>query len=139
MVRSCGDQWEDPSQSGRGNKKMESWYLVAVVAFGIAALITAVMWLKIHPFVALLTASIGVGLAAGMSPESVIDSMTSGMGNTLGFVAVVVGLGSIFGMMLEQSGGAEKLADRLVKVFGPQQAALGFRTRGVPCLHSCFS
>ncbi|MFL2861969.1 MAG: GntP family permease [Pirellulales bacterium] len=103
---------------------MESWYLVAVVAFGIAALITAVMWLKIHPFVALLTASIGVGLAAGMSPETVIESMTSGMGNTLGFVAVVVGLGSIFGMMLEQSGGAEKLADRLVKMFGPQQAAL---------------
>ena len=124
MVRSSSDQWEDPSQSGRGNKKMESWYLVAVVAFGIAALITAVMWLKIHPFVALLTASIGVGLAAGMSPETVIESMTSGMGNTLGFVAVVVGLGSIFGMMLEQSGGAEKLADRLVKMFGPQQAAL---------------
>ena len=124
MVRSSSDQWEDPSQSGRGNKKMESWYLVAVFAFGIAALITAVMWLKIHPFVALLTASIGVGLAAGMSPETVIESMTSGMGNTLGFVAVVVGLGSIFGMMLEQSGGAEKLADRLVKMFGPQQAAL---------------
>ncbi|MDA7886250.1 GntP family permease, partial [Pirellulales bacterium] len=103
---------------------MESWYLVLVVTVGIAALITAVMWLKIHPFVALLAASIGVGLAAGMSPDSVIQSMTSGMGNTLGFVAVVVGLGSIFGMMLEQSGGAEKLADRLVKFFGPQQAAL---------------
>jgi len=103
---------------------MESWYLVLVVTVGIAALITAIMWLKIHPFVALLAASIGVGLAAGMSPDSVIQSMTAGMGNTLGFVAVVVGLGSIFGMMLEQSGGAEKLADRLVKFFGPQQAAL---------------
>ena len=124
MVRSPAVQWEDPLPSRRGKKKMESWYLVLVVTAGIAALITAVMWLKIHPFVALLTASIGVGLAAGMSPDSVIQSMTSGMGNTLGFVAVVVGLGSIFGMMLEQSGGAEKLADRLVKFFGPQQAAL---------------
>ena len=85
----------------------------------------------------LLTASIGVGLLAGMSPETVIESMTSGMGNT-GFVAVVVGLGSIFGMMLEQSGGAEKLADRLVKIFGPQQAALALGSLGSLSAFPCF-
>ena len=83
----------------------------------------------------LLTASIGVGLLAGMSPETVIESMTSGMGNTLGFVAVVVGLGSIFGMMLEQSGGAEKLADRLVTFWSTTSSSC-LRDRWVPCLHS---
>ena len=103
---------------------MASWQLVLVVAAGVAALVASVMWLRIHPFVALLAVAIGVGLAAGMPPQKIIDSITAGMGNTLGFVAVVVGLGSIFGMMLEESGGAEKLAERLVAVCGPQRAAL---------------
>jgi Gnt-I system low-affinity gluconate transporter len=103
---------------------MASWQLVFVVAAGVAALIAAVMRLRIHPFVALLAVAVGVGLAAGMPPQKVIDSITAGMGNTLGFVAVVVGLGSIFGMMLEESGGAEKLAARLVAMCGPQRTAL---------------
>lgn len=103
---------------------MASWQLVLVVAAGVAALVAAVMWLRIHPFVALIAVAIGVGLAAGMPAQKIIDSITAGMGNTLGFVAVVVGLGSIFGMMLEESGGAEKLAERLVAACGPQRAAL---------------
>jgi len=103
---------------------MASWHLVFIVATGVAGLVAAVMWLRIHPFVALLAAAIGVGLAAGMAPQRVIDAITAGMGNTLGFVAVVVGLGSIFGMMLEESGGAERLADRLVAACGPERAAI---------------
>ena len=85
---------------------MGNGYLALVALGGVAAVIVAVTWLLIHPFVALLTAAIGTGLAAGMAPADVIAAITTGMGNTLGFVAVVVGLGSMFGMMLEESGGA---------------------------------
>lgn len=102
---------------------MEPWQLVLVAAAGVAVLVTAVVRFRIHPFVALLTVAIGVGLAAGMTPEAVIAAMTSGMGSTLGFVAIVVGLGSMFGMMLEESGGAERLAERLVALFGPSRTA----------------
>lgn len=102
---------------------MEPWQLVLVAAAGVAALVTAVVRFRIHPFVALLSVAIGVGLAAGMTPEAVIAAMTSGMGSTLGFVAIVVGLGSMFGMMLEESGGAERLAERLVALFGPSRTA----------------
>lgn len=102
---------------------MQPWQLVLVAAGGVAALVAAVVWLRVHPFVALLTVAIGVGLAAGMKPEAVIAAMTSGMGSTLGFVAIVVGLGSMFGLMLEESGGAEKLAARLVDFFGPSRTA----------------
>ncbi len=102
---------------------MQPWQLVLVAVGGVVALVAAVVWLRIHPFVALLTVAIAVGLAAGMEPQAVIDAMTAGMGNTLGFVAIVVGLGSMFGMMLEESGGAEKLAERLVAFFGPSRTA----------------
>jgi Gnt-I system low-affinity gluconate transporter len=106
---------------------MQPWQLVLVAVAGVAALVTAVVRFRVHPFVALLSVAIGVGLAAGMTPEAVIAAMTSGMGSTLGFVAIVVGLGSMFGMMLEESGGAERLAERLVALFGPSRTpfALG--------------
>jgi Gnt-I system low-affinity gluconate transporter len=103
---------------------MGNWHLALVAIGGVAAVILAVTWLRIHPFVALLTAAIGTGLAAGMPPADVITAITAGMGNTLGFVAVVVGLGSMFGMMLEESGGAERLATAMVKACGEARTGL---------------
>ncbi len=103
---------------------METWQLALIAFGGVAAVILGVMWLKIHPFVALLTAAIGVGLASGMTPDTVLDSVQRGMGNTLGFVAIVVGLGSMFGMMLEESGGAERLAGRMVEFFGEARTGM---------------
>ncbi|MBR2758163.1 MAG: gluconate transporter, partial [Exiguobacterium sp.] len=71
--------------------------------------------------------SLIVGVAAGMPLGDVIASIQNGMGGTLGFVAVVVGLGAMFGKMLEVSGGAERLAQTLVSKFGEDKAqwALG--------------
>ncbi len=109
---------------------MGNGYLALVALGGVAAVIVAVTWLRIHPFVALLTAAIGTGLAAGMAPADVIAAITTGMGNTLGFVAVVVGLGSMFGMMLEESGGAERLAGALVKACGEARTGLALGVVG---------
>ncbi|WP_457832913.1 GntT/GntP/DsdX family permease, partial [Staphylococcus aureus] len=77
---------------------------------------------KLHAFVALLLVSLLVGMAAGMPLKNVIESIQNGMGGTLGFVAVVVGLGAMFGQMLEASGGAERLAQTLMKKFGESKA-----------------
>jgi Gnt-I system low-affinity gluconate transporter len=78
-------------------------------------------------FVTLLLVSLLVGVAAGMPLDGVIKSIEKGMGGTLGFVAVVVGLGAMFGQMLEVSGGAERLARTMVQRFGDDkvQWALG--------------
>jgi len=77
---------------------------------------------KLHAFVSLLLVSLLVGIAAGMPLGDVIASIQNGMGGTLGFVAVVVGLGAMFGKMLEVSGGAERLAQTLVNKFGEDKA-----------------
>jgi Gnt-I system low-affinity gluconate transporter len=77
---------------------------------------------KLQAFVALLLVSMLVGVAAGMPFGGVLDSVTRGMGGTLGSIAVLVGLGAMFGRMLEVSGGAESLAQALLRRFGPQRA-----------------
>ncbi|SDY23162.1 Gnt-I system low-affinity gluconate transporter [Evansella caseinilytica] len=106
---------------------MSDSMLVMVAVAGIAALLFLVIRTKLHAFVALMVVSLLVGIAAGMPLNGVIQSIQSGMGGTLGFVAIVVGLGAMFGKMLEVSGGAERLAQTLLKKFGEDRSqwALG--------------
>jgi len=85
---------------------MLDYQLIFAVLFGITLLLTLILRFKIQAFIALLIASILVGIMAGMQPLDIIKTIKEGMGNTLGFVAVVVGLGAMFGAILEHSGGA---------------------------------
>jgi Gnt-I system low-affinity gluconate transporter len=101
---------------------MSDQMLILVALAGIFLLLFLVIKTKLHAFVALLLVSLIVGIAAGMPLGDVVTSIQSGMGGTLGFVAVVVGLGAMFGRMLEVSGGAERLAQTLINKFGEDKA-----------------
>ncbi|MDY6985806.1 MAG: gluconate:H+ symporter [Candidatus Thermoplasmatota archaeon] len=85
---------------------------------GVVLLLFLVMVLKLHAFLAIMISAMVTGILSGMDPSSVLSSIEEGMGSTLGFVAVVVGLGTMFGKMLEISGGTDVLADTLLKRFG---------------------
>ncbi|MBX2845128.1 MAG: GntP family permease [Saprospiraceae bacterium] len=100
---------------------METTLLLAVL-LGIAVLFLLILGFKLPAFISLLISSIVVGITAGMDPASIINSMTKGMGGTLGFVAVVVGLGAMFGAILEKSGGAYALANGIIERFGVAKA-----------------
>ncbi|WP_339736110.1 gluconate:H+ symporter [uncultured Sunxiuqinia sp.] len=102
---------------------MNEILLLVGIAFAILLLLFLVLKLKIHAFISLLIVSIVVGIVTGMDFSGIIKSMQDGMGNTLGFVATVVGLGAIFGQMLEASGGAESIAKYLLKHFGEKRAS----------------
>src|SRR5690606_17886999 len=95
--------------------------LLAVIA-GIVVLLFLILKLKLHAFASLLIASIVVGVIAGMDPLSIMDTIKEGMGSTLGFVATVVGLGAMFGAILEYSGGARIIASFLIKKLGVERA-----------------
>lgn len=101
--------------------------LIIIAMASIFVLLFLVIRTKLHAFVSLLLVSLLVGIAAGMPFGKVLESIESGMGGTLGFIAVVVGLGAMFGRMLEVSGGAERLAQTMIRKFGEDRAqwALG--------------
>jgi len=102
---------------------MIDYSLLFAVFIGIVVLLFLILKLRIQAFVALLIASIVVGVFSGMNPSDIISTIQQGMANTLGFVAVVVGLGAMFGAILEHSGGAEALANYLVNKFGEKNAS----------------
>lgn len=102
---------------------MSILFLIFIVISAVALLLLMVLKLKISAFIALLITAIYVGIIAGMPLKGVIQAIQEGMAGTLGFVATVVGLGAIFGQMLESSGGAESMAHYLVKKFGKDRAS----------------
>ncbi len=98
-------------------------YILFMVVSAVTLLLLLVLKLKINAFISLLITSVYVGILAGMDLGAILKSIQDGMGSTLGFVATVVGLGAIFGQMLESSGGAESLARTLIRRFGQGKAS----------------
>ncbi|WP_157156863.1 MULTISPECIES: GntP family permease [unclassified Diaminobutyricimonas] len=98
--------------------------LLGIAAAGIALLLVMIMKFKIHAFLALIIVSLLTAVAAGMPASSIVSTATTGFGNTLGSVALLVGLGAMLGRMLELSGGAQVLTDALIRKFGEKRAPL---------------
>lgn len=105
-----------------------SVWTICIAFFSIALLLFLILKLKIQEVFALLIVSVVAGLAVGMPPSDLFDTIEKGMGDTLGFLAVVIGIGSMFGEVLKVTGGAQNLADTLFKKFGEHKViwALGF-------------
>jgi Gnt-I system low-affinity gluconate transporter len=101
---------------------MVDYFLLASVLTGIAVLLVLILVFRIQAFLALLISSITVGLLAGMSPEKIVEAIQTGMASTLGFIAVIIGLGAMFGALLEHSGGVQSLAAAILKKTGEKKA-----------------
>ncbi|WHM36900.1 gluconate:H+ symporter [Streptomyces sp. BPTC-684] len=114
--------------------------LLTVAALGIALLLYLIIKVRLQPFVALLAVSIAVGLGAGLSvtelfgtvqKSAAVSTVESGMGGILGHVAIIIGLGTMLGAILEVSGGAEVLSARLLALFGERRAPLAMGLTGL--------
>src|SRR5437667_9450869 len=96
--------------------------LLLLYAFlAVLALIVLIAVFKLHPFVALVVVSLGLGAAAGMPLSTVVKAFQDGVGGVLGFIAVVVALGTMLGKMMAESGGAARIATTLIGLFGERR------------------
>lgn len=99
-------------------------YLLSVAAAAIALLLLLIMRLKVHAFIALTVVSLLTAMATGVAVDKVVPTMLSGFGGTLASVALLVGLGTMIGRILEITGGAQVLAETLIGRFGAHRAPL---------------
>ena len=105
--------------------------LILAAIFGLIVLLVLIIRFKLQAMIAILVGSVVIGLAAGMPFEQIIDSVNDGIGNTLKGIALLVGLGSMFGAILEVSGGAQRLAVTMVNRFGDRKAAWALGITGL--------
>lgn len=100
----------------------EASHLLLVTFLSIGLLLYLVLRVKLHPFLSLLITAMFLGVTSGMPLSKVNTAIQNGLGGTLGFVATVVGIGGIFGQILEASGGTEAIARNLIRRFGKDKA-----------------
>ena len=93
---------------------MQGNSLLLTAALAVVALIYLIAVQKLNPFVTLIVVSLALGVVVGMPMGGIVKAFETGVGNTLGHIALVVGLGTMLGKMMAESGGAEVGARRPV-------------------------
>lgn len=96
--------------------------LICILIIAIGLIVFLILKCKLHAFIALSLAACFVGIATGMPLGKIADSIEKGVGGTLGFLALIIGFGSILGKMLESSGGAQRIAQTLLARLGKENA-----------------
>ena len=91
---------------------------LVMVAIGIVALLILIMGLKLNTFVSLIIVSFGVAILLGMPLEDIVGTIETGLGGTLGHLALIFGLGAMLGKLITDAGGAQRIAMTFVNKFG---------------------
>ena len=112
---------------------MSDLSLILTAVGSILLLLFLVMKVRLHAVVALILVSMIAGLFSGMSPQMIAETIQKGMGGTLGFVAVVVALGAMFGKVMEETGALDRIAHTLLHRFGEKNANWALTFTGFIC------
>src|SRR5437773_11390796 len=84
----------------------------------VIALIVLIARFRLNPFIALVSVSLVMGLAAGMAPVAAVKAFGDGVGNVLGFIAIVAALGTMPGKIMAESGATPRIPTTLIELFG---------------------
>jgi GntP family gluconate:H+ symporter len=95
--------------------------LLVHAAVAIVALVVLIARYKLNPFVTLVLVSLALGVSVGMPIGGIVKAFETGVGNTLGHIALVVALGTMLGKMMAESGGAERIAHTVIAAFGERR------------------
>lgn len=93
-------------------------YLLLDAVVTVIGLIILITKFKIHPFISLTIAAAFLGLTSGMPIGTIIKAFQDGFGGVLGFVGIILALGTMLGKMMAESGGADQIAQTLIRAFG---------------------
>ena len=113
--------------------------LITLAVAGIALLLFLIIKVKLEPFISLIVVGLAVALIGGVSVPDLVGSplkssdsiLEKGFAGILGHIAPIIGLGTVLGAIMERSGGADVLASRLLKLFGPRGAPLAMGLTGL--------
>ena len=89
-----------------------------IVVLGIALLLVLILGFKLNSFVAFIIVSLAVALGEGMALNAAVLSIEKGIGDTLGILTLILGLGAMLGKLVADSGAAQRITSSLIGVFG---------------------
>ncbi len=101
---------------------MSATFLISLTVLSILVLLLLIIYYRMQAFIALLVVSMLVAVAGGIPISEIIDTIREGMGGILGYIAIVIGIGTMIGEILRVSGGAGQIADTIIRSFGEKKA-----------------
>ena len=91
---------------------------LAIVSLGILFLFLFIVFFRFNAFIAFILVALGIGMGQGMALEALVDSLEKGIGNTLGFLVLILGFGAMLGKLVAESGAAQQITNGLIRIFG---------------------
>lgn len=103
---------------------------ILYLIFVVGAIILATSKFKLHPFLTLVLAALIMGLLSGLDLNDIVGKVTTGFGNTLQNIGIVIACGTIIGTFLERSDGAKRMATSVLRLVGENKAPLAMSITG---------
>ena len=91
---------------------------LVIVFTGILFLFLLITFFKFNGFISFILVAIGIGITQGMQLNDIVNSIENGIGNTLGFLVMILGFGAMLGKLVAESGAAQQITNGLIKIFG---------------------
>src|SRR6266700_4231407 len=108
----------------------DAFLLISALA-SIIALVVLIARFKVNAFIVLMTVSLALAIVTRMPPQNIVKSFEAGLGGTLGHIAIIVALGTMLGKMMAESGGADRIAQTLIQVFGEKRISWAMMAIGL--------
>ena len=89
-----------------------------IVSLGILLLFFLIVICRLNAFIAFIIVAIGIGIGQGMPLGALVSSVEKGIGNTLGFLVMILGIGAMLGKLVAESGAAQQITNGLIRIFG---------------------
>ncbi len=97
---------------------------------GLAIMLVLMMKTKLGPFVCMLLAGLGIGIACGLGSDGAISTLIDGFGGTCKSIGLLVIFGTILGTYLEKSGACQRIASSLLKLTGKKNSTAALAITG---------
>ena len=103
---------------------------LVVITLGILLLFLLILVVRLNAFIAFILVGLAIGMGQGMELNAIVDSIEKGIGNTLGFLVMILGLGAMLGKLVAESGAAQKITNGLIKLFGLKNTRMAVMLTG---------
>ena len=101
-----------------------------VITLGILLLFFLILVVRLNAFIAFILVGLAIGIGQGMELNSIVESIQIGIGNTLGFLVMILGLGAMLGKLVAESGAAQKITNVLIEIFGVSNTRIAVMLTG---------
>ena len=109
---------------------MSETMIIVVFFISLAILLYGIIKLKMDSGVMMMITALITGIILAMPAKELVGTVAKGFGNMMAALGIVVGLGSILGGILSESGATDQLAIAMLRKFGSKNANVALNATG---------